>query len=81
MNNKFSTVLVDTAQKSANPEEGSLPPVLTKYQTAKLLVCCTKHVDNLTRRGLLPRIRLGRAIRYRREAVMAALARLEGGSK
>ena len=81
MSNSIHAVLAQSA-KNSGPSEGSqsLPLVLTRNQTATALCCCAKHVDHLTRRGLLPRVRLGRSIRYRREAVVAALKRLEGGA-
>lgn len=52
-------------------------PVMTKPQLAEALSCTTKHLDNLTKRGLLPVVRLGRCVRYRRDAVELALAAME----
>jgi excisionase family DNA binding protein len=69
-----------TAGSGAIPapvESINLPLVLTKQQLATILGCTTRHLDNLTRRGLLPAVHLGRLVRYRREAVLRALANLE----
>ena len=78
------TALTKNPSKSSkkSPIEGSdtLPFLLTKEQTACLLICCTRHVNNLTKRGLLPSIRLGRAIRYRTETVMRVIEKLEAQS-
>jgi excisionase family DNA binding protein len=54
-------------------------PFLTKSQLAMLLRCSERHVDNLRRRGLLPYINLGRSVRFRRDAVLTAIKKLEGG--
>jgi hypothetical protein len=67
----------DSPMAVALPSEEYLPLVLTRNQTAKLLACCTRHLDQLTRRGLLQRLRLGRSIRYRRESVLKTLKKLE----
>lgn len=55
-----------------------LPLVSTKQQLAAVLTCSTKHVDNLTARGLLRPVRLGRCVRFRRDEVVRALAAMEG---
>lgn len=55
-----------------------LPLVSTKQQLARVLTCSTKHLDNLTARGLLRPVRLGRCVRYRRDEVLRALAAMEG---
>jgi excisionase family DNA binding protein len=54
-------------------------PFLTKAQLAGLLRCSERHIDNLRRRGLLPVINLGRSVRFRHEAVLTAIKKLEGG--
>jgi excisionase family DNA binding protein len=56
-----------------------LAPILTKSQLAGLLRCSERHVDNLRRRGLMPYINLGRSVRFRRDAVLSAIQKLEGG--
>lgn len=53
--------------------------ILTKSQLAELLCCSERHVDNLRRRGLVPSINLGRSVRFRRDAVLSAIRKLEGG--
>ena len=80
MSNTIVTVPADSVQNSVNSEGATGSLVLKKVQLASLLGCSTRHLDNLTRRGLLPRVRLGRSIRYRRDAVIAALRKLEGGA-
>ncbi len=60
------------------PADGvDLPLVLTKRQLASILCCTTRHIEHLTKRGVLPAVRLGRTVRYRREAVLRALVKLE----
>jgi excisionase family DNA binding protein len=56
-----------------------LPLLLTRPQLAAYLQCSIRHVDNLTRRGLLPVVRLGGWVRYRRDSVLRAITRLERG--
>lgn len=56
-----------------------LPFILTKRELANLLSCTERHIDNLSRRGVLPSVRLGRSVRFRRDAVMASIRKLEGG--
>ncbi len=56
-----------------------LPLVYTREQVAKVLAVTVRHVDNLTRRGLLRPVRLGRCVRYHRDSIVAALKRLEKG--
>lgn len=57
--------------------EGELPFVSTKQQLAAVLGVSPKHIENLTARGLLRPVRLGRCVRYRRDAVLRALAAME----
>ena len=52
--------------------------VSTKPQLATVLNCTTRHLDNLTARGLLRPVRLGRCVRFRRDEVLRALAAMEG---
>ncbi len=75
----------ETAANRTTPQTSSgnfagvdLPLVSTKQQLAAVLSCSPKHIENLTARGLLRPTRLGRCVRYRREAVIRALANLEG---
>jgi excisionase family DNA binding protein len=55
-----------------------LPLISTKEQLAAVLRVSPKHIENLTARGLLRPVRLGRCVRYRRDAVLRALAVMEG---
>jgi excisionase family DNA binding protein len=77
MSHSGQTVPVKSAEYSGPTNAGNLPLVLTKQQLAAIFGCTTRHLDNLTRRGLLPAIHLGRLVRYRRETVLRALANLE----
>jgi len=65
-----------------HPRAGeTLAPILTKSQLAELLCCSERHVDNLRRRGLVPHINLGRSVRFRRDAILSAVRKLEGGCR
>ncbi len=77
MSRKKQTPTAGPGAIPAPPESINLPLVLTKEQLAAILGCTARHVDNLTSRGLLPAVHLGRLVRYRREAVLRALANLE----
>lgn len=55
------------------------PPVLmNEREVATFLGICPRSVRNFTARKLLPVIRLGRRRLFRRDAVLAALQKLEG---
>jgi excisionase family DNA binding protein len=54
-----------------------LPLLLKKNQLADFLGCSVRHVTELTRRGLLHPVRLGASVRFRRDAVLRDLERLE----
>jgi excisionase family DNA binding protein len=56
----------------ANP-----PTLMNEREVAVFLGICPRSVRNFTARGLIPVIRLGRRRLFRRDAVMAALAKLE----
>jgi hypothetical protein len=63
----------DMAQLRANP-----PVLMSEREVAAFLNICERSVRNFTARRLLPVIRLGRRRLYRRDAVLAALSKLEG---
>ncbi len=48
-------------------------------EAALYLNVCTKTIRRHTKRGLLPHVRIGRFIKYRRVALDALLAKLERG--
>jgi excisionase family DNA binding protein len=52
------------------------PLLLTRPQVAKLLGVSISHVQKLGQMGILTPIRLGTAVRYRRDELEAALERL-----
>lgn len=51
--------------------------LLTAAEVAELLRVTPDYVYALSRRGVLPTVRLGRARRYRRESVLAWIAEVE----
>jgi hypothetical protein len=60
------------------PEFRANPPViLTERELAFVTSLCTRSVRNFVKRGLIPQIKIGRAVRYRWPQVQIALARLE----
>ena len=52
-------------------------PILSQRQLAEYLGLCERSVRNLERRGVIPRIKLGKRTVYRLDSILAALARLE----
>jgi len=60
----------------ANP-----PTLMNEREVAVFLGICPRSVRNFTTRGLIPVVRLGRRRLFRRDAVMAALAKLEVGGR
>lgn len=60
-------------QKQASPE----PALMTGKEAAEHLGISEKHLYNLAKRGLIPRVVLGsRAIRYRRSDLEALIAQM-----
>jgi len=55
----------------------TMHPILTVRETAELLKCSPGHVKNLNKRRILPAVRIGRRIRFRRETVLKVIAELE----
>ena len=56
-----------------------LKTLFTPDEAAAYLGLCPKTVRTHTKRGLLPHVRIGRFIKYRRVALDALLAKLERG--
>ena len=56
-----------------------LKTLFTADEAAAYLGLCPKTVRTHTKRGLLPHLRIGRFIKYRRVALDALLAKLEKG--
>ncbi|MFZ4483348.1 MAG: helix-turn-helix domain-containing protein [Chthoniobacterales bacterium] len=50
--------------------------LLDKHETAALLGCSWRHIQNLTTKRLLPSVRLGKLVRYRLSDIERALDRL-----
>ncbi|MBE2179910.1 MAG: helix-turn-helix domain-containing protein [Chthoniobacterales bacterium] len=50
--------------------------LLDKNEAAALLGCSFRHIQNLTARRLLPCVRLGKLVRYRRADLERALDKL-----
>lgn len=53
--------------------------LLTAAEVAELLSVSERWIREHTRGGLLPHVRLGRYVRYRREAVLAWIEEQESG--
>ena len=49
--------------------EGIKPILLTRGQVAKLLNLCERTVYHLDKSGVLPALRIGRSVRYRRSDI------------
>ena len=91
MNTKTETILVNslTTESQSNSlrfaannaaAEAPFPsgtPILSQRQLADYLGLCERSVRNLERRGVIPRIKLGKRTVYRLDSILAALARLE----
>ncbi len=57
-----------------------LPPALVdKNEAARLLAVSPRHVDALAARGLLPKVKLGSACRFRVSDIMGMVDRLASG--
>lgn len=56
---------------TAMPKEPDGDALLTKKQAAALLSVSTSTIDNYSRAGILERVLLGRAVRFRRADVLA----------
>ena len=74
----------ESLEKIASQSRESLranPPVLmNEREVATFMDICPRSVRNFRGRSLLPVIRLGRRRLYRRDAVLAALQKLESGA-
>jgi len=57
-------------------ESGSNEPLMTEKETAAYLRIKPRQLFNWRMDGLVPYMRIGRAIRYRRSTIDAALERL-----
>jgi len=55
--------------------ESPLDGLLTKQGLAKKLQCSVRTIDNLTADGKVPKIKLGRLIRYRYDQVLESLTK------
>lgn len=63
-------------------ETGGKQDLMTKEAVANYWQVSIRTLDGLVANGVLPAIRLGhRTVRFRREAVDAALAKLEAGGQ
>jgi excisionase family DNA binding protein len=55
------------------------PLVVDKNEAARLLAVSPRHVDALAARGLLPKVKLGSACRFRVADIMGMVDRLANG--
>lgn len=53
------------------------PAILNRKQLAAYLGLCPRSIQNLERRGTMPRIKLGKRTVYRLDSVLATLRKLE----
>lgn len=68
-----------SAQNAADlASRQTLPFLTTKKELAKIFACSVKHIEVLTARGILKPLKLGRSVRFRRDAVVRVLEQLEG---
>ena len=51
----------------------SLPPILSRKETAELLRLTERSIDAMRKSGKLPHFRIGGSVRFQREAVLALL--------
>ena len=80
---------MDSSQKSTKYSPSTteklrqlqLKALFSVEEAANYLGLCPKTIRNHTNRGLIPHVRIGRFIKYRRVALDALLARLEKGGK
>jgi excisionase family DNA binding protein len=64
-NDSLLTRLSDTAIEPVMTDAGPLQPILVDAATAaRLLACSPRTVFSLAKRGELPRVMIGRAVRY-----------------
>lgn len=54
-------------------------PLVDKNEAARLLAVSARHVDALVARGLLPKVKLGAAARFRVADILALIDRLVSG--
>ena len=64
--------------KAVTEEEALL--LVDKREAARILTISTRHLDALVTRGLLPRVKLGSACRFRISDIRAMVDRLAGGT-
>ena len=50
-----------------------LPAMATRKQLAGYLQCSETHIDNMVKRGAIPRVNIGRTVRFPTARVLAAL--------
>ena len=81
-NDEIHTLLVDTVNSVVRRNLNSLniaekepqdspDKLLSKKEAAHLLNCSTSTIDNYAREGILTRFYIGRAVRFRRDNVLA----------
>lgn len=71
-----------TTDTTRPPDLRQSPPrLLTSHEAAHVLSISHRHLGNLTRRGILPRVKLGSRVLYRWTQIEAALARIEQGGR
>jgi hypothetical protein len=69
--------LADIPSQSRESLRANPPVLMNEREVADFIGICPRSVRNFTSRRLLPVIHLGRRRLFRRDAVLAALAKLE----
>ena len=59
--------------KTQNKNNNQLQELITKKENAKRLFCTPRHIDNLTARGIIVKIKVGNLSRYDWNDVVARL--------
>jgi excisionase family DNA binding protein len=71
----------DAASVATGGNASETERLLTAGEVADLLAVPERWVRERTRRGLIPRVQLGRYVRYRREVVLAWVVTQERGGR
>ncbi len=61
-------------QNNSENTANSIDGLLTTEQAAKILTISPRHLWDLTKRGVLPAIKIGRSVRYARVDIDAFIA-------
>jgi excisionase family DNA binding protein len=74
---KLIQAATDSVLALRSAVESKTQPLLTTKEVAALLRCSVRHVAELKNRRVVPVVKLGSSVRFRREAVLGLLAKME----